>query len=174
MYIVVAYKHRNWPIIVTAALLVVGAVALIVGMSVMRRNARLSVFLISLWPLATIAIASSVTAMACWGLVSLSHALDALPKSQRDPLAEVVSGIITGLAGILILTKLADKTSWLWPAAPTRSAFKRAFSATNGTREYDAIHEKHVRGPGAFNGWGICARFRRANLLSPRKPTAKS
>jgi hypothetical protein len=168
MYIVAADKHRDWPVITTAVLLVIGAVGLIVGLFVMRRNARLSVFLISLWPLATIAIASSVAAAACWLLVSLSHVLDALPKSQRDPLAEVVSGIITGLAGILILTKLADKTSWLWPARPTRYAFKRAFPVTGGTREYDAIHERHVRGPDAFDGWGIRSRFRRANVLSPK------
>jgi len=179
IYIMVRDQHQWWPLIVAAAVLVIGIVLLLVGGAVMNKHPVLATVMISFWIVAPAAVGAAVSAAVVWAGVIAETRLEVLPKAEGHVVTEVISALIAGLAGIIIVTALGDPTSWLWPENRTIAVFEKVFQNqfTANSVPYCAVFEEHV--PSELNnpkreieGWNLIARIRRAYVISkaPRAP----
>jgi hypothetical protein len=178
-----AYQWRLWPIVVIVGVAIAAA-------AVGRRQAATSPVLAIGLIECSGAAAVAMMALATWAGVWIAlHAKDLFSGAAPD-VRQTVAGALSGAAATYIATLVTkgieSGEGSLWPSAQFRSALADAFRDKPGqasplprdTRVFEAAFSPFVRadanGRGAFNGWGLEARWTRAyilrDFLSPARP----
>lgn len=163
------HRHSHWPWYALSAAFVVGVVATGVGHKIMKKHPVGAVLLFMLLPLATCATGSTFVFLAIRAVVVVLQHLDHLARPEKDTLREAITALVTGTVGWIVLDRLADPASWLWPTKHVRRAFERSFRRTwkQGTPPVDSIYSRRV--PGAhpiIEGWRAPATVRRAREIA--------
>lgn len=168
-YIITFVKHHSWPFYVLGAMFAVGVIGLAIGRRQMPEHPVRAVKLIQVCLLATLSFTTLILmlgfALEAWG----RHYFEFMDKADQETLSGALLVTITAAIAFFVVNKFNEEVSRIFPSGQTRAAFVKEFSGkvpVGGNPEYDAMHDKRVNANPPIEGWGLCARIRRAELLA--------